>query len=107
MKRQKKVWESKTDFKEAAYQLAYKIDVRVQQITIRPMTRKWASCSTNGYLTFNLELLGMERSLGEYVILHELLHYHIPNHGRLWKSLMMAYMPDHEKREKRLKSLSK
>jgi hypothetical protein len=66
------------------------------------MTRKWASCSTNGYFTFNLELLGMDRSLGEYVILHELLHYCIPNHGKLWKSLMEAHMPDHEKRAKKL-----
>lgn len=97
-----KTWESKREFKEEVYLLASKIKVKVKQITIRPMTRKWASCSTSGYFTFNLELLGLERSLGEYVILHELLHYCVPNHGKLWKSLMEAHMPDHELRKSKL-----
>ena len=100
-----KTWESKREFKEEVYLLANKVKVKVKQITIRPMTRKWASCSTSGYFTFNIELLGMDRSLGEYVILHELLHYHVPNHGKLWKSLMNVHMPDHEKRAEKLSSI--
>jgi len=99
-----KTWESKRDFKEQVYLYADKMKVKVRQVAIRPMTHKWASCSTNGYFTFNLELLGMDRSLGEYVIMHELLHYHIPNHGKLWKSLMKAHMPDYEERVKKLKT---
>jgi hypothetical protein len=102
-----KTWESKRDFKEEVYLRADKVDVRIKQVSIRPMTRKWASCSTNGYFTFNLELLGMDRSLGEYVIMHELLHYHVPNHGKLWKSLMKAHMPDFEERSLRLKQASR
>ena len=101
-----KTWESKREFKEEVYLFANKVKVKVKQITIRPMTRKWASCSTSGYFTFNLELLGMDRSLGEYVILHELLHYHVPNHGKLWKSLMNVHMPDHEKRAVKLKTIN-
>ncbi len=100
-----KTWEAKKEFKEEVYLYANKIKVKVKQITLRPMTRKWASCSTNGFFSFNTELLGMDRSLGEYVILHELLHYHVPNHGKLWKSLMMVHMPDHEKRADKLKSV--
>ena len=103
-KKQIKTWESKHDFKEEVYLYAEKIKVKVRQISIRPMTRKWASCSTSGYFSFNLELLGMDRSLGEYVILHELLHYYVPNHSKLWRSLMEAHMPDHEMRNKKLKS---
>lgn len=99
-----KTWESKREFKEEVYLFANKVKVKIKQITIRPMTRKWASCSTSGYFTFNIELLGMDRSLGEYVILHELLHYHVSNHGKLWKSLMSLHMPDHEKRAEKLKS---
>ena len=101
-----KTWDAKKEFKEEVYLCANKIKVKVKQITLRPMTRKWASCSTKGYFTFNTELLGMDRSLGEYVIMHELLHYHVPNHGKLWKSLMMVHMPDHEKRAKRLKAIN-
>ena len=106
-KRPIKTWESKLEFKEHVYLLANKLKVKIKQITIRPMTRKWASCSTNGYFTFSTELLGMARSLGEYVILHELLHYHVPNHGKLWKSLMEVHMPDHEKRARGLKEYAR
>lgn len=98
-----KTWESKKEFKEDVHLCAKKMKVKVNQVTLRLMTRKWASCSRNGYFTFNTELLGMDRSLGEYVIMHELLHYHVPNHGKLWKSLMMVHMPDHEKRAEKLK----
>lgn len=101
-KKQIKTWESKRDFKEEVYLYANKVGVKVKQVSIRPMSKKWASCSTHGYFSFNLELLGMDRSLGEYVILHELLHYFVPNHGKLWKSLMEAHMPDHEERNKKL-----
>ncbi len=97
-----KTWESKKEFKEEVYLYANQIKVKIKQISLRPMTRKWASCSTSGYFSFNIELLGMDRSLGEYVILHELLHYHVPNHGKLWKSLMEAHMPDHFDREVKL-----
>lgn len=100
-----KTWESKKEFKEEVYLRANKLKIKIKKITIRSMTRKWASCSTSGYFTFNLELLGMDRSLGEYVILHELLHYHVPNHGKLWKSLMEAHMPDHEKRKNKLNKI--
>jgi predicted metal-dependent hydrolase len=102
-KKQIKTWESKKDFKEEVYLFADKVKVKIKKITIRQMNRKWASCSTNGFFTFNLELLGMDRSLGEYVILHELLHYYVPNHSKLWKSLMEAHMPDHEERNKKLR----
>jgi len=59
-------------------------------------------------LIFNAELLKMEKQLGDYVIVHELLHFAVPNHGRLWKSLMRAHLGDYEMLEAKLnkKSLS-
>ena len=35
-------------------------------------------------------------------IVHELLHFSVPNHGRLWKSLMRAHLGDHEALHQRL-----
>ena len=34
--------------------------------------------------------------LQDYVIVHELLHVNVPNHGKLWKSLMRAHLGDYE-----------
>jgi len=66
------------------------------------MRRKWASCSTAGRLTFDEALLLQPESLQDYVIVHELLHLHVPNHGRLWKRLMRAHLGDYEALERRL-----
>ena len=37
------------------------------------------------------------------MIVHELLHFSVPNHGRLWKSLMRAHLGDYEAMEAKLK----
>ncbi|GAA4733654.1 M48 metallopeptidase family protein [Flavisolibacter ginsenosidimutans] len=99
-------WKDKKEFKEQVYRVAEKMNVKVNSLALRPMTNKWASCSTDGNLNFNKELLDMDKDLGEYVIVHELLHFNVPNHGKLWKSLMAAYLGDYEKLELRLKKLS-
>jgi hypothetical protein len=70
------------------------------------MTTKWASCSTTGYLSFNAELIDPDRRIGEYVIVHELLHFSVPNRGKLWKSLMRAHLGDYESLERRLRQSS-
>ena len=33
----------------------------------------------------------------DYVIVHELVHLKIPNHGRLFKSLLSAHLPEWRK----------
>ena len=71
--------------------------MKIVWLGIRPMRNKWASCSTNGHLNFNRELLALDEALWDYVIVHELLHFSVPNHGKLWKSLMRAHLGDYEK----------
>ncbi len=93
-------------FRARILEWAAKLDVKATAIYIRPMSRKWASCSTAGTLSFNDELVGMPVELGDYVIVHELLHFSVPNHGKLWKSLMRAHLGDYEVLENRLKKFS-
>jgi len=52
---------------------------------------KWASCSSNGRLTFNSEILHQPASFRREAIVHELLHLKVPNHGKLFKNLMRTY----------------
>jgi hypothetical protein len=73
-------WESRDAFRERVREWAGRLDVDVRSITIRPMRRKWASCSTSGRLSFNDELIGLDRETGDYVIVHELLHAHLGNY---------------------------
>lgn len=44
-------------------------------------------------MTFASALLAEPEPFQRYVILHELLHLRVPNHGRLFKAYMSAYLP--------------
>jgi predicted metal-dependent hydrolase len=83
---------------------AAKLDVEIMWLGVRPMTRKWASCSTKGHLNFSKDLLEKQEDIWDYVIVHELLHFSVPNHGKLWKSLMRAHLGEYEKYEERLRA---
>jgi hypothetical protein len=85
---------------------ARKIGVDVQTISLRRMTNKWASYTEkNRLVIFNSELLNMDKGLSDYIIVHELLHGVVPNHGKLWKALLSGYLPDWEKRDEELRQM--
>jgi len=96
---------SKADLKGTVWQWADRIGVKVREIHLRQMQRKWASISMKGRLTLNTDLLNLPEALTEFVIVHELVHLLVPNHGKLFKSFMSAYLPDWEERQDRLRSL--
>mgnify|MGYP003116254538 CR=1 FL=1 len=90
-------------FRGRAAHWAERLNVGSHSVTLRPMRNKWASCSSSGRMTFNSELLSLDEDVWDYVIVHELLHFFVPNHGRLWKSLMTAYIGDFQMAEKKLR----
>ncbi len=74
---------------------ATKLRVKPRQVRVQKMRRKWASCSTAGTVSFSAELLSQPCDFRDYVIVHELLHMRVPNHGKLFKALLRAYLPNH------------
>jgi hypothetical protein len=96
--------QTKEAFKARVREWAQKLDVQVQVISMRAMKNKWASYTKRtDLLIFNTGLLDMEEEIGDYVIVHELLHFIVPNHGKLWKSLMRAHLGEYETIEDKLK----
>ena len=69
-----------------------RIGVKPRRVQVQRLTRKWASCSTEGRVTFSSDLLLAHRSFREEVIVHELVHLIAPNHGKLFKSLVRAHL---------------
>lgn len=71
---------------------AQRIGVTPKEIHVRPMKRKWASCSSLGRLTFSTDLLRQPAGFRAQVIVHELLHLKVLNHGPLFRALERAYL---------------
>jgi predicted metal-dependent hydrolase len=62
-------------------------------VRVQRMTRKWGSCSKARTITLAIDLDDESASFQDFVIVHELLHLKVPNHGRLFKALMTAHVP--------------
>jgi predicted metal-dependent hydrolase len=79
------------ELKALVYKLAEPMGVSPKEVQIRDMKRKWASCSSKGRLSFSKDLLNQDTEFIKEVVIHELLHLKIPNHGKLFKLLLKSY----------------
>jgi predicted metal-dependent hydrolase len=85
---------TRDELKLLVAQWAEAINVAPKRVQVQSMRRKWASCSTTGTISFSTDLLRESPSFREYVVVHELLHLVVPNHGRVFRSLLRIYLPN-------------
>lgn len=68
--------------------LAERHGFKVGDVSVRKQKTRWGSCSVNNNISLNINLIHLPQQLMTYVILHELLHTRIKNHGRqFWREL--------------------
>ena len=91
-KNEVKIWSKK--FK------VFPLDVRLEKI------KQWGFCSAKGILYFNSDLLFKRKALQTYVIVHELLHLKIRNHGKLFQALMSLHIPNWKELDKELNQIN-
>ena len=72
------------------------------RLTIRRMSKRWGSCSPEGRITLNLELIKAPKDCIDYVIMHELCHLKEAHHGPRFWALLGRVMPDFEARKRQL-----
>lgn len=80
----------------------YKIDSPVLQI--RYMPTRWGSCTSNGKVILNPDLIRASKGSIEYVIIHELCHLVHHNHTKAFYDLQESIMPDWKKWKERLEN---
>jgi predicted metal-dependent hydrolase len=80
------------DFKREVNNWAEELGVQPKEIHVREMTKKWASCSSRGRLTFSYGLLNRSEAVRAYAVVHELLHLRYPTHNKMFKNLLKAYL---------------
>jgi len=79
---------SREIFRSEARAWASRIGVEPKEVHIRPLKRKWGSCSSAGRLTPDSHRLSEPASVRKRVMVEELLHVKVPNHGRLFRALL-------------------
>ena len=73
---------------------ANKLKLKPRIVRIQRMTRKWGSCSSGGVVTLASDLARQKQSFQDFVVVHELLHLRVRNHGRVFKALIGVHLPD-------------
>lgn len=75
-------------------------------LVIKPMEKRWGSCTTGGKIILNVELIKAPVSCIIYVILHELCHLVHHNHSGAFYSLLESFMPDWRRWKQLLETMS-
>lgn len=69
-------------------ELAQKHGFQFNKLTIRNNKRNWGSCSALNNISLNLQMMKLPDELIDYILLHELVHTRIKNHGpHFWAKL--------------------
>lgn len=74
------------------------------EISIRYMTSKWGVCyPQKAKIVLSTRLIHYPVECMEYVLLHEYVHFLVPNHSRTFYDTVRRHMPDYAFRKKLLK----
>lgn len=72
------------------------------EILVRQLSRRWGSCTPNGKLVLNTDVVKLPIGCVDYVLMHELCHQQVPHHGRQFWRLLEVCMPDWERWRERM-----
>ena len=86
----------------ACVERAARHGIEADTFHIRRMKNRWGSCTSEGHILLNPDLILAPATCIEYVIAHELCHLKEHNHGSGFYRLLTALLPDWEQRRQRL-----
>lgn len=72
------------------------------RIHLRVMKLRWGSCTKDGKLILNPELIAASKDCIDYIITHELCHLKEHNHSKKFYNLLSYVMPDWRYRKEKL-----
>ena len=83
-------------------QLAERYGFTFNKASVRNQRTRWGSCSAKGNISLNMKLVALPSDLSDYVLLHELVHTRVHNHGRKFWRELDKYVGDGKARAKKL-----
>jgi len=91
---------------QICFEDAKRYKVPYPDIKLRRMKKRWGSCSNNGAILLNTELVKAPIHCLDYVIMHELCHLKYPRHDSQFYRLFSTVMPDWQQRKQRLEKVT-
>ena len=85
--------QAKSELPPRLAELASRYGFIYNKVTIKHNSSNWGSCSARNNINLNLNIVRLPRVLRDYVLLHELAHLRIANHGADFAAFMDQYMP--------------
>lgn len=79
---------------DKTFPLFKKYQILKPELQIRQMEKRWGSCTPNGKVILNPELIKAPKGSIEYVLIHELCHLVHHNHTKAFYDLQESIMPD-------------
>ena len=78
--------------------------IDIPEIKARIMTSKWGVCYTkNNKITINSYLIHYPFDCLEYIMVHEMTHFIIPNHSKRFYEIVSNNMPNYKEADSKLK----
>ena len=96
--------EAKEIIRNRLYELSQIHGLYYNRSFIRSQKTRWGSCSTKNNINLNIKLINLPRELLDYVIIHELVHTKVKNHGQQFWAEMLKYYTNPKKIDKKLKN---
>jgi predicted metal-dependent hydrolase len=74
--------EAKTYLPQRTKELAQQFGFKFNEVSVRNNHSNWGSCSSKNNISLNINLMKVPDHLIDYIILHELSHTLVKNHGK-------------------------
>jgi len=80
-----------------------KVGVVPKSFEVRELGHRWASCSSDGHLTFHWKCMMAPLKIIDYIVVHELCHFHQKDHSDAFWNEVDKVMPDYRERKEWLR----
>jgi predicted metal-dependent hydrolase len=77
---------------------APKVGVSPQSVDVKELGHRWASCSTGGRLAFHWKCMMAPATIIDYIVVHELCHFHHLDHSRAFWNEVDKVLPAYRER---------
>jgi predicted metal-dependent hydrolase len=82
---------------------APKVGVEAGKVSVQELGHRWAACSPKGNLAFHWKCLMAPPKILDYIIVHELCHFHHLDHTKAFWNELDKVMPDFRERKEWLR----